>query len=79
MLTTVGKWNSDRFHQAGATPHTSSAIFHFIHDVFEEIVLWNLHPALFEEGFSWSPTTPDINRCDYIPWEYLNDNYGTEN
>jgi hypothetical protein len=38
--------------QGGARPHTSNAVLGFLHDVFEERVLSNRYPVLFEEEHS---------------------------
>jgi hypothetical protein len=44
--------NSARFHQGDARPHTNNAVLHFLRDIFEEKVVSNQYPTLFEEGFS---------------------------
>jgi hypothetical protein len=55
--------NSAWFQQDGARPYTSNAVLSFLNYVFET-VLSNRYSALFEEGFSWPPNSPDLNPCD---------------
>jgi hypothetical protein len=52
--------NSAWFQHDGARPYTSNNVFHFIHYVFEKIVLLNQYPVLFEEGFSWPPNSQEL-------------------
>jgi hypothetical protein len=65
--------NSSWFQQDSDRLQTSSALLRCLHDFFEERVLSSRYPALFEEGFSWPPTSPDFYPCDYFLWGYLKD------
>jgi hypothetical protein len=38
------------------------------HDEFEERVLSNPYPALFEEVFSWSTISSDLKSYDFSVW-----------
>jgi hypothetical protein len=67
------------FQQDGVRSHTSNAVLRFLFDVFEDKVLLYRYPALFEEGFSRPPTSPDLNPVDYILWGYLNDSVFQKN
>jgi hypothetical protein len=62
-----------RFQRDSARPHTRDAVLCFVQGVLEQRVLSNRYLALFEEELSWPPTSPDLDPCDYFPWEYLKD------
>jgi hypothetical protein len=50
--------NLARFQQEGARSHISNVLLRFLHDIFEEKGTSNRHPALFDVGFSWPPSSP---------------------
>jgi hypothetical protein len=43
----------------------------FFAKLYGERVLSNRYPALFEEGFSWPSTSPDMHPCECVLWGYL--------
>jgi hypothetical protein len=71
--------DSGWFQQDDARPHTSDAVLHLLHDVFMDRVLLKGYPALFQEDFSRTPTSPGLNPCDYFPWGYLENRVFQEN
>jgi hypothetical protein len=71
--------NSASFRQDGAKPLASNAVRRFLHDVFTERVSFNRYRALLLEGFSWPPTSRDLNPSDYFVCGYLNDSVFQKN
>jgi hypothetical protein len=58
--------NAVWFQKDGAMSHNNNTELYSLYDVFEETVLTDWYPELFEEGYSWLQISMDLNPCDYF-------------
>lgn len=72
-LQESGEIDNAFFMQDGARPHTANMVLAYLCEVFDERVISNRYPEVFQKGFSWPPYSPDLNPCDYFLWGYLKD------
>ena len=55
------------FQQNGATPHTTSAVFDWIKETFEDRVV------SLKTQYAWTPHSPDLSLLDFYLWGFLKD------
>ncbi|GBM81877.1 hypothetical protein AVEN_22864-1 [Araneus ventricosus] len=59
--------------QDGARPHRAPAVFDFMSEHFNDIVIALYYDKHTGSGMAWLPYSPNLAPCDFFLWGYLKD------